>query len=206
MNIFNYFYQILNVKLDILVAKNILPAGLDRTRISLEPSRDKAHGDISTNASLVLSKLAGKNSIDLAGDIAESLRGHADIEKVNVAGPGFINIRLRDRSLLSRANDLLSGKSEAIPRTENPIKVVVDYSSPNLAKEIKKKLMGSSLKPHQDATLDGVGGGIQEGSLVYQLKNKNRIGLSFGHISNANLGDKNPGVEIISLSYQVPFN
>ena len=39
----------------------------------------------------------------------------------------------------------------------------------------------------------------------YQLENQNRIGLSFGHISNANLGDKNPGVEIISLSYQIPF-
>ena len=40
----------------------------------------------------------------------------------------------------------------------------------------------------------------------YELKNKNRIGISFGHISNANLGDKNPGAEILSLSYQVPFN
>ena len=40
----------------------------------------------------------------------------------------------------------------------------------------------------------------------YQLENENRIGLSFGHISNANLEDKNPGVEILSLSYQVPFN
>ena len=40
----------------------------------------------------------------------------------------------------------------------------------------------------------------------YHLKNNNRIGFSIGHISNANLGDKNPGVEIISLSYQVPFN
>ena len=40
----------------------------------------------------------------------------------------------------------------------------------------------------------------------YELKNKNRIGISYGHISNANLGDKNPGVEILSFSYQVPFN
>ena len=39
----------------------------------------------------------------------------------------------------------------------------------------------------------------------YELENKNRLGLSFGHISNANLGDKNPGVEILSLSYQVPY-
>ena len=39
----------------------------------------------------------------------------------------------------------------------------------------------------------------------YELEDKNRLGLSVGHISNANLGDKNPGVEIISLSYQIPF-
>jgi len=37
------------------------------------------------------------------------------------------------------------------------------------------------------------------------MQNKNRIGLSFSHISNANLGNKNPGVEIISLSYQIPY-
>ncbi len=39
----------------------------------------------------------------------------------------------------------------------------------------------------------------------YELKNKNRIGISFSHISNANLGDKNPGVEILSFSYQLPY-
>tara|TARA_B100000676_G_scaffold84486_1_gene84571 strand:+ start:140 stop:670 length:531 start_codon:yes stop_codon:yes gene_type:complete len=41
--------------------------------------------------------------------------------------------------------------------------------------------------------------------ISYELNNKNRIGLSYGHISNANLGDKNPGVEILSLSYQIPY-
>ena len=41
--------------------------------------------------------------------------------------------------------------------------------------------------------------------LSYQLENKNRIGISFGHISNANIGDKNPGVEILSLSFQKPY-
>ena len=41
--------------------------------------------------------------------------------------------------------------------------------------------------------------------LSYQLSNKNRIGISFSHISNANLGDKNPGVEILSVSYQIPY-
>lgn len=42
--------------------------------------------------------------------------------------------------------------------------------------------------------------------ISYQLENKDRVGLSFGHISNANIGDKNPGVEILNFSYQVPFN
>ena len=42
--------------------------------------------------------------------------------------------------------------------------------------------------------------------LSYQLMNENRVGVSFGHISNANIGDKNPGVEILSFSYQIPFN
>ena len=41
--------------------------------------------------------------------------------------------------------------------------------------------------------------------ISYQLKNDDRVGISFGHISNANIGNKNPGVEIISLSYQKPF-
>ena len=42
--------------------------------------------------------------------------------------------------------------------------------------------------------------------LSYQLVNKNRIGISFGHISNANIGDKNPGAEILNFSFQIPFN
>ena len=41
--------------------------------------------------------------------------------------------------------------------------------------------------------------------LSYELKNQNRIGISFSHISNANLGDKNPGVEILSFSYHIPY-
>ena len=59
------------------------------------------------------------------------------------------------------------------------------------------------------AWCSSIGGNIEFRTTLefsYQLESKDRIGLSFGHISNANIGDKNPGVEIISLSYQVPFN
>ena len=41
--------------------------------------------------------------------------------------------------------------------------------------------------------------------LSYQFENENRIGISLGHISNANIGDKNPGVEVLSFSYQIPY-
>ena len=96
MNIFNYLRTLINETLDDLVAQSELPDGLDRSRISVEPPRDKTHGDISTNASLVLSKPAGKTPRALAEKIVESLRAHDDIEKVGVAGPGFINLTIID--------------------------------------------------------------------------------------------------------------
>ena len=55
----------------------------------------------------------------------------------------------------------------------------------------------------KNAGLDNLNDGDK---LSYELENKNRIGVSFGHISNANIGDKNPGVEILSFSIQVPFD
>ena len=61
---------------------------------------------------------------------------------------------------------------------------------------------------YDDGTGKKLGNNIQFRTTIefsYELKNKNRIGFSFGHISNANLGNKNPGVEIFNVNYQVPF-
>jgi arginyl-tRNA synthetase len=78
-----------------LVAAGVLPAGIDQSRISIEPPRDPAHGDMATNAAMVLAKDAGKKPRELAEAIAERLRGDPLVEKVNVAGPGFINLALK---------------------------------------------------------------------------------------------------------------
>ena len=80
---------------DALIAAGVLPAGIDQSRITVEPPRDPTHGDMATNAAMVLAKDAGKKPRDLAQAIAEKLRSDPLIGSVEVAGPGFINITLK---------------------------------------------------------------------------------------------------------------
>jgi arginyl-tRNA synthetase len=79
---------------DALVAAGELPRGIDQSRVVVEPPRDPAHGDMATNAAMVLAKDAGKKPRDLAEAIAAKLRADPLIAKVDVAGPGFINLTL----------------------------------------------------------------------------------------------------------------
>ena len=82
--------------LDDLAAAGDLPAGLDRKNITVEPPRDPTHGDLSTNAAMVLSKAAGQKPRDLAALIAPKLARLPEIASAEMAGPGFINVRLTD--------------------------------------------------------------------------------------------------------------
>jgi arginyl-tRNA synthetase len=78
-----------------LIAAGILPPSIDQSRVAVEPPRDAAHGDMATNAAMVLAKDGGRKPRDLAELIAEKLRADPLVEKVDVAGPGFINLSLR---------------------------------------------------------------------------------------------------------------
>jgi len=80
---------------DALIAAGILPAGIDQSRVTVEPPRDSTHGDIATNAAMVLAKDAGQKPRELAAALAENLRADHRVEKAEVAGPGFINITLK---------------------------------------------------------------------------------------------------------------
>ncbi|MGB6653321.1 MAG: arginine--tRNA ligase [Xanthobacteraceae bacterium] len=80
---------------DALIAAGALPAGLDQSRVTVEPPRDPTHGDIATNAAMVLAKDAGKKPRDLAEAIADKLRADDLVTRVDVAGPGFINLTLK---------------------------------------------------------------------------------------------------------------
>jgi len=80
---------------DDLIAAGILPSGIDQSRITVEPPRDPTHGDIATNAAMVLAKDAKRKPRELAEAIAEKLRADSLVAKVDVAGPGFINLTLK---------------------------------------------------------------------------------------------------------------
>jgi arginyl-tRNA synthetase len=101
-DIFGDFRRIVLAALDDLAAAGGLPAGLDVARVAVEPPRDPAHGDLSTNAAMVLAGQVKQNPLELAERIATGVRGRelstADYRgkgyTVAVAKPGFINIRL----------------------------------------------------------------------------------------------------------------
>ena len=96
MNIFNEFEQKIKELLQHSDIKTKDGSPLDLSRMSIEAPRDPSHGDLATNAAMVLSKSVGCNPRALAERIATLLETDKDIESVNVAGPGFINLRLTD--------------------------------------------------------------------------------------------------------------
>jgi arginyl-tRNA synthetase len=78
-----------------LIADGLLPQGIDLTRIVVEPPREASHGDMATNAAMVLAKDAGKKPRELAEAIVTKLRADTIITKAEIAGPGFINLTLK---------------------------------------------------------------------------------------------------------------
>ena len=95
VNIFAEILERLRAASEALIAAGVLPPGIDQSRVTVEPPRDAAHGDMSTNAAMVLAKDAGRKPRELAETIAEKLRADALVARAEVAGPGFVNITLR---------------------------------------------------------------------------------------------------------------
>ena len=94
MSLYAQYAALLDGVLDDLVADGALPADLDRGQVTVEPPRDAAHGDLATNAAMVLAKAAGTNPRALAEAIRPKLEALPPVTSVEVAGPGFINLRL----------------------------------------------------------------------------------------------------------------
>ena len=94
MTLYARFAAHIGAVLDALEAEGGLPPGLGRTAVAVEPPRDPAHGDLATNAAMVLAKGAGMPPRALAERIVPRLREVDEIAAAEVAGPGFINIRL----------------------------------------------------------------------------------------------------------------
>lgn len=107
MNIFKAFEADIRRLLDQLAAEGRIPAGLDTSRLTVEPPREAAHGDLSTNAAMVLAKAAGMKPRDLARLLVERLSVRDDVETAEIAGPGFVNLRLSANVWRERVRDVL---------------------------------------------------------------------------------------------------
>ena len=94
MNLFANIHSLVIDALEAMVAAGDLPKDVQFSNVAVEPPKDKAHGDMATNAAMVLAKPAGVAPRELATKLAERLRDDAHIDQVDVAGPGFLNLRL----------------------------------------------------------------------------------------------------------------
>lgn len=101
MNLFSDIHMRVIEALDVLVRAGDLPGGLDFANVTVEPPRDPLHGDMATNAAMVLAKPSGQKPRDIALKLAEQLMSDGRIIAADVAGPGFLNLRL--------ANDVWQG-------------------------------------------------------------------------------------------------
>jgi arginyl-tRNA synthetase len=115
-----------------LSAAGTLPPSLDTSRVVVEPPRDASHGDMATNAAMVLAKDAGKKPREVAEAIAEKLRADDMVEKVDVAGPGFINITLKASAWTAAlAAAIAAGTQYGRSQVGQGTKVNVEYVSAN---------------------------------------------------------------------------
>lgn len=94
MNLFSDIRNLVITSLEAMVAEGVLSAGLDMSNVTAEPPRDAAHGDMATNAAMVLAKPAGLKPRDIADVLAQKLAEDSRVISAEVAGPGFLNLRL----------------------------------------------------------------------------------------------------------------
>ena len=107
MNPYRYFKKEIEAALAALAVEGELPHALDHDKVACEPPRDEAHGDIATNAAMVLSKQAGMKPRELAGLLVDKLAAHPHVAEAEIAGPGFINLRVDDSFWHNRLKEVL---------------------------------------------------------------------------------------------------
>ena len=120
-------------------------AGIADNPVVLQPTKNAEHGDFQINGVMGAAKKAKQNPRELAQKVAEALAGNDVIESAEVAGPGFINLRLRPEFLAHNIQTALNDARFGIAKTNKPQTVVIDYSSPNLAKEMHVGHLRSSI-------------------------------------------------------------
>ncbi|MDA8585763.1 arginine--tRNA ligase [Rhodobacteraceae bacterium] len=132
MNIFAEIRTVVIAALDAMVSEGVLPSDLSFDNVAVEPPRDAAHGDMATNAAMVLAKPASKAPRAIAEALVAKLTENAQIEMAEVAGPGFINLRLNPSVWAAVVEHALSaGDGFGRSTRGTGTKVNVEYVSAN---------------------------------------------------------------------------
>ena len=132
MSLYAQYSALLGGVLDELQSEGALPPGIERKSVAVEPPRDPAHGDLATNAAMVLAKQARTNPRALADLIAPKLQAVPAITSVEIAGPGFINLRLSPDAWRDELTTILrEGENYGQSNVGGTERVNVEYVSAN---------------------------------------------------------------------------
>jgi len=132
LSLYAHYSALLDGILDDLVAEGTLPPDINRKAVAVEPPRDASHGDLATNAAMVLAKGAGANPRALAELIKPKLEATPGVVQVEIAGPGFINLRLAEDAWRDELVTILSeGERYGLSTIGNNERVNVEYVSAN---------------------------------------------------------------------------
>jgi arginyl-tRNA synthetase len=132
MSLYAQYAALLDGVLDDLIADGALPAAIDRQNVTVEPPRDPLHGDLATNAAMVLAKAANTNPRALAEAIKPKLEAIPTITSIEIAGPGFINLRLIPDAWRDELKTILGkGEEYGLSTIGGNERVNVEYVSAN---------------------------------------------------------------------------
>jgi len=122
-----------------------LKAGIEHTPMSVSEATKPEFGDYQFNGAMALSKKLGKNPREIANDILDHLNFTGLLSKAEIAGPGFINLWLNPLWIATQCEAAGQDSRVGVGKKENPVKVVVDYSGPNMAKQMHVGHLRSSI-------------------------------------------------------------
>jgi arginyl-tRNA synthetase len=179
--------------------------GIDDALAVVTPAADTRFGDFQTNAAMVAAKALKKNPREVAASILAQLKVEDLCEPPTVAGAGFINFKMLDRALSEAVNLVRNDKHLGVESLQKPKTIIIDFSSPNVAKpmhvgHIRSTILGDSLARiashlgHHVITDNHIGDwGTQFGKVIYGWK----------HLLNREALDQTPIDELVRLYREV---